>query len=76
MNNLFNVEINHPFYSIHYVAENVPIKEAVKIAKKYSKIFCPKTVFIEKIFMEGETKVHESISYSSVSKILYKRRTK
>lgn len=60
---LFNVEINHPMFSLHYVAESVPIKNAVQIARKYSKILCPLTVFIEKIYQKDGTTVHESISY-------------
>ena len=62
---LFNVQINDIMYSIHYVAEQVPLKEAVKVAKKYVEEYnlCPRSVFIEKVFMEGKTQVHESTSY-------------
>jgi hypothetical protein len=60
---LFNVEINHPFISLHYVAQNVPIQKAAEVAKKYSKILGSKTVFIEKIIQKGETTVHVSVSY-------------
>ena len=62
MPDLFNVQINHPMFSIHYVSENVSWGEALKIAKEQSKIICPKSVFIEKIYQNGETTVHESMS--------------
>ena len=66
MSELFNVQINHPMFSIHYIAENVPLDEAVKIAKEQSKIICPHAVFIVKIYQKGGTKVHESISYYDI----------
>lgn len=68
MTELFNVEINHPMFSIHYVAENVPLKEALKVAKEQAEFICPRAVFIEKVYMEGKTTVHESISYYDIIK--------
>ena len=38
MEELFNVEINHPMYSIHYVAKDVPLDRAIKIAKSIKNI--------------------------------------
>jgi len=65
---LFNVEINHPFYSLHYVAEQVPLKEAMKIAEEQSKLFCPKTVFIEKVYDKEGTMIHESTPWYDILK--------
>ena len=66
MKKLFNVQINHPMYSIHYVAKDIPLEKAKKVAEKYAKIFCPRTVFIENIYQNGKTTVHESMSYYDI----------
>jgi len=63
----YYVQINHPMYSIHTVAENLTSKEAIKAAKELSSLWSPCFIYIckEHLHENGYTIVHESLSYAN-----------
>jgi hypothetical protein len=65
---LYNVEINHPMITLHYIAEQVPLEVAIEVAKKCMKTLCPHSIFIEYVYEKDGTEVHESTSIYDILK--------